>query len=143
VKFQLYILALMIGFLSCNKSGTPSANNNPVPSRPVEMSLYPNDPTYFKVQFIGGWMYVSGGINGIVLYRKSEEEFVAVERTSSQLPDNAAAAVKVMSDNFTLRDSISDSHWRIFDGTVTKGPATWPLRLYYTSYDGSRLIIRN
>src|SRR4051812_7004388 len=87
--------------LACSKSPQTNTSTNPVPSRPVEMSIYPNDPLYFKVQYSGGWMYIPGGINGIILYRKSEEEFVAVERTSSQLPNNADAKVKVLSDNFT------------------------------------------
>lgn len=127
---------------SCNKKNQ-QANNNPVPSVPVNLKIYPNDPLYFKLQAIGGWQYIDGGINGIVLYRKSQEEFMAVERTSSYYPNNAAAKVQVMSDNFTLQDTISNSRWRIFDGTVTKGPATWALRLYGTSYDGNLLRIMN
>ena len=136
------LIALLLLSFSCKKKAQPAAAN-PVPSIPVTITLYPNDPLNFKVQAIGGWMYINGGINGIILYRKSNEEFVAIERTSSYLPDNASAKVKVMSDNFTLRDTISDSHWRMFDGTVTKGPATSSLRLYGTTYDGNTLRILN
>ena len=132
---------LMVCF-ACKKK-TQNANNNPVPYVPVNITMYPNDPLYIKIQAIGGWMYISGGINGIIVYRKSEQEFVAVERTSSYLPNNTSAIVKVMSDNFTCRDSISDSRWRIFDGSVTQGPAQWGLRLYGTSYNGNSLNIRN
>jgi hypothetical protein len=134
----------MLSLFSCRKKEPPvSVADHPVPSVPVQITIYPNDPLYFKLQAIGGWMYVDGGINGIVVYRKSEQEFVAVERTSSYLPDNPEARVKVMSDNFTLRDTISDSRWRIFDGTVTQGPAEWALRLYGTSYNGNSLRIVN
>src|SRR5688500_8351758 len=141
---KLVLIWILISGISCNKkSKTVSPADHPVLSVPVNITLYPNDPLNFKVQAIGGWMYVEGGINGIVLYRKSNEEFVAIERTSSYLPDNAAARVKVMSDNFTLRDTVSDARWRIIDGTVTQGPAEWALRLYGTSYDGNALRIRN
>lgn len=133
----------MLLCFACRKKDTGNVNNNPVPSVPVQITLYPNDPLMFKLQAIGGWMYVNGGVNGLVVYRKSNEEFVAVERTSSQLPDNAKARVIVLSDNFTLEDTISKSNWRIFDGTVTKGPATWPLRLYATNFDGNALRINN
>lgn len=109
----------------------------------IRLSIYPNDPLNFAIQSIGGWKYFDGGINGIVVYRKSEQEFVAVERTSTQLPDNAGARVFVMKDNFTLRDTVSDSRWRIFDGSVVQGPATWPLRTYGTTYDGNLLRITN
>lgn len=144
---KIFILILLCSGFSCKKkTQNQNAANNPVPSVAVNYTLYPDNPLNFKLQAIGGWMYIDNvGINGIIVYRKSMEEFVAIERTSSYLPDNAAAKVKVQSDNFTLRDTVSNSQWRIIDGTVTKAPATWALRLYGTtlSSDKSTLIIRN
>ena len=140
-KLLLFTMLLLV--LACKKKKNQNMINHPVVSVPVQINVYPNDPLNFKLQGIGGWMYISGGLNGIVVYRKSNEEFVAVERTSSHLPDDPNAKVWVQSDNFTLRDTVSGSEWRIFDGTVTKGPATWALRLYGTSYDGNLLRIRN
>jgi hypothetical protein len=141
LKYFAAIL-LVSAVAGCRKKAKP-VSDHPVPSVAFQMTIYPNDPLYFKLQSIGGWMYVDGGINGIVVYRKSNEEFVAIERTSSSLPDNPAARVSVMNDNITLRDSISGSRWRIFDGTVTQGPAQWALRLYGTSYDSNALRITN
>ena len=133
----------MLSGVSCKKKKSQANTNNPVPSLPVNVKIYPNDPSYFKLQTIGGWVYINGGINGIIVYRKSNEEFIAIERTSSYYPNNAAAKVFVQSDNFILRDTVSDSRWQIIDATVTKGPAEWPLRRYGTSYDGSLLNIIN
>ena len=140
---KLVVFLLLVGLWSCRKKDTVNQTNNPVPSVPVQINLYPNDPLSFKIQAIGGWMYVNGGVNGILVYRKSNEEFVALERTSTHLPNDAKARVVVQSDNFTLEDTVSKSRWRIFDGTVTQGPATWPLRLYGTTYDGNVLRITN
>jgi hypothetical protein len=132
-------------FFACHKKKQDTQNNadHPVPYTPVNITIYPGDPLNFKIQAIGGWMYINGGINGIVLYRKSQQEFVALERTSSALPNDPNAKIKVMADNFTCRDSVSNSRWQIIDGTVTQGPATWALRLYGTNYDGSILKISN
>jgi len=140
---KILFLLLVLSVAACKKSNQQNAGNNPVQSIPVSLTIYPNDPTNFKIQAIGGWMYFSGGLNGIVVYRKTEQDFIAVERTSSYAPSNAKAKVWVMSDNFSLIDSVSQSRWRIFDGSVTKGPATWPLRLYGAVYDGNALVIRN
>ena len=139
---KVIILVLFFAVIACKKKTTQNASQNPVPSIPVNITIYPNDPLNFKIQSIGGWNYIDGGLNGIILYRTSQEEFVAIERTSSYLPDNAAARVKVMSDNFSLRDSISDSRWRMFDGSVTQGPAQWSLRLYGTSYNTNTGTLR-
>jgi hypothetical protein len=134
-------LLLIVFFVACKKKAQPQ-NNNPVPYAPVALSIYPNDPLNFQIQSVGGWKYIDGGINGILVYRKSEQEFVAIERTSSVLPDNKLAKVYVQSDNFTLSDTVSKSEWRIFDGAVSKG-ASWPLRVYGSTFDGNLLRIVN
>jgi hypothetical protein len=136
-----FVFCLIV--LSCKKK-TKNVTDNPVPSVYVDLTVYPGDPFYTKIQSIGGWIYKDAvGINGIVIYRKTDQEFVAIERTSSHLPNDVKAKVQVMKDNFTLVDSVSGSQWRIFDGTVTKGPAEWSLRLYGTTFDGTTLRIRN
>lgn len=115
----------------------------------VNVTIYPNDPLYFKLQTAGGWVYYdNAGINGIIIYRKtttnSSADFVALERTSTALPDDPNAKVKVQADNFTLKDSISVSKWQIVDGVVMSGPATQNLRLYNAIFDGiNTLTIRN
>ncbi|WP_317896994.1 hypothetical protein [Aurantibacillus circumpalustris] len=142
---KITIILVVCLFFSCNKnSNQKNITNNPVPSVLVNYTTYPGDPLNSRIQSIGGWMYVDHiGINGIIIYRKSQEEFVAIERTSSYLPDNSAAKVQVLIDNFTLRDTVSNSQWRLFDGTVTQGPAEWPLRIYGTSFNGNALTIKN
>ena len=141
---KILVIFVLFSLCACNKKAkNQPANEHPVPYVPVQISIYPNDPLHFTLQAIGGWKYFDGGLNGIVIYRKSEEEFVAIERTSTFHPDRADAKVFVMKDNFILKDTVSNSQWRIFDGAVTTGPASWPLRLYGTSYDGNLLRIQN
>lgn len=111
--------------------------------------MYPNDPLYsIQLGAVGGWVYINGGVNGIIVYRKtttnSSSDFVALERTSTYLPENSYASVKVQADRFTLKDTISGSKWQIFDGAVMSGPATQSLRLYTAVFDGiNTLTIRN
>lgn len=147
IVFCLVIITSLTINVACKKKAqnqTQNINNNPVPSVPVNVTLYPNDPFNFKIQAIGGWIYYNNvGINGIIIYRKSTQEFVAIERASTYLPNDANAKVKVQTDNFTLKDSVSNSKWQIIDGSITQGPATWALRLYGTSYDGNALRITN
>lgn len=144
-RLVLVIITICMIFVSCKKKTQPTqvVQNNPVPSVPVDISIYPGDPLNFSLQGIGGWKYIAGGINGIIIYRKSQDEFVALERSSSYYPNNSLAKVKVQQDNFSCRDTISGSKWQIVDGALINGPATWPLRLYGTTYDGNVLRIRN
>ena len=99
--FFFFFLALLI---SCKRNKTQPLVNHPVPSVHVNVTIYPNDPLNFRIQAIGGWIYFNAGINGIIIYRKSNEEFIALERTSPHLPNDTAARVYVTKDNFSLLD---------------------------------------
>lgn len=133
IKF-ISVAILCVLTVSCKKKATPVQNNG-IENVPVNLVIYTNDPLNNKLQAAGGWMYFNGGVAGIIVYRKSPSEFVALERASTYYPDNYDARVKVQSNAFTLRDTISGSEWQIFDGAVTKGPATLPLRIYSNSFD--------
>lgn len=136
-------MSLSLVFSFCKKKNQTVQDN--IPYQTVNITIYPNDPLYFKIQAIGGWMYINGGINGIIIYRKTQQDFVAIERTSTHFPNDSYALAKVQSDNFTLKDTVSGSKWQITDGVVLSGPANLPLRLYSTLYDNGTgaLYIRN
>lgn len=144
-NFSIIVLAVITAlvFSSCKKKKKAVQDN--LPYQTVNITIYPNDPLNFKIQSVGGWMYINGGVNGIIVYRKTPNDFVALERTSTYLPNDAGAAVKVQSDNFTLRDTVSNSKWQITDGAILSAPATQSLRLYNTLYDNGTgaLYIRN
>lgn len=145
-KISILLLVVVLCNVSCKKKSKTVQDN--IPYQTVNITIYPNDPLYFKLAAVGGWVYIKGGVNGIVVYRKAQNsaaDFVAVERTSTYYPDDAAALVKVQSDNFTLKDTISGSKWQIIDGAILSGPAKLPLRLYSTLYDNGTgaLLIRN
>jgi hypothetical protein len=141
-KFILY--GLLFFLISCKKNNQQVAASNPVPLVPINYVLYPDDPINFNIQYVGGWIYIDNvGVSGIIVYRKSLEEFFVMDRASSYSPDNFSSRVKVMSDNFLLKDTISNSQWRIIDAQVVNGPAVWPLRTYGTTYINGALRITN
>ena len=148
-KAGLVFLILMILF-NCNKkkNNTNSSNNNPaypVPNVPVNVTIYPNDPQYaIYLQNTGGWVYLNGaGVQGLVIYRKTPQDFVALDRASPNNPYSSASKVKVQSDNFTLKDTVSGARWQIVDGAPVQGSSPWYLKQYATSYDGNALHIFN
>ena len=140
------LVVISVIFYGCKKKNKTVQDN--IAYQTVNITIFPNDPLYFKLQTVGGWMYIGGGVNGIIVYRKTATntptDFVAIERTSTSLPDNPDAKVKVQTDNFTLKDTISGSKWQIVDGAIITGPATQNLRLYNAIFDGNNTLrIRN
>ena len=149
-KISNYIILTLVCSLficlSCKKKKTPTQQvpNYPIPYTPVNVTIYPNDATNFSIQAIGGWKYITGaGVQGLIVYRKTQTDFLAIERASPENPNVAASALKVQSDNFTLKDTVKNARWQIVDGAPMSGTSQWQLRLYGTTYDGNVLRITN
>lgn len=142
-KFRLFIsFALLIGMffiaISCKKK-----NNSVIPYVYVNLYIYPSEPLYNKLNAVGGWVYVSGGSRGIVVYRRSNDEFVAYDRHCTYQPDNSCGTVNVNSSQIMAVDSCCGSQFVLTDGSVAKAPATISLKAYQTSFDGNALHIFN
>ena len=112
------------------------------PQVDVNLNLYINNPEFFNIETPGGWIYLNGGVAGILLYRKNLDEFIAYDRASTYDPI-ADCAITVDSDNIILKDPCSESQFLITDGSVIQGPASQALKRYNTYFYGNNLSIFN
>jgi nitrite reductase/ring-hydroxylating ferredoxin subunit len=133
---------LLIGALiaSCDKAQAPV-----IPEVPVYLVIYPNDPIYFDVQTVGGWMYIGGGFRGILLYRVSVDQFAAYERACPGAPEADCGQIQVdLSSNITAYCPCDSTSYLLLDGSQVSGPGPGrPLKAYGTDWDGNRLTIFN
>jgi nitrite reductase/ring-hydroxylating ferredoxin subunit len=112
-----------------------------IPDVLVDISVNINNPGYFQLQAIGGWMYFDGGSRGILVYRRSHDEFMAYDRHCPWEPGNPCGRVAVdSSSNIIARDACCGSAFVITDGSVSQGPATRPLKQYLVYYDGMSML---
>lgn len=138
---QKLIHTLFFGLLlfsSCNKD----PKNDIIPYVPVNINIYVSDPAFFELSVIGGFTYINGGSKGIVVYRQTQDVFLAFDRHCTYNV-NDACSVQADSSLVFLEDSCCGSSFMLFDGSVSKGPATIPLKQYATSFDGNVLLISN
>ena len=112
------------------------------PQVDVNLNLYINNPEFFNIGAPGGWIYLNGGVAGILLYRKNLDEFIAYDRASTYNPV-ADCGITVDLDNTILQDPCSDSQFLITDGSVIQGPASQALKRYNTNLYGNNLSIYN
>ena len=131
------IVLLIIVVASCKKD-----NTNDIAQNYVDYYLYINEPSNIALNAVGGWMYVPAGTKGIIVYRRSQSEFTALERNCTYDPNAPCSLVKVLSGISSI-DSCCNSRFSIYDGSVINGPATQPLYQYNTTFDGSTLRIFN
>jgi len=127
---------VLFSVISCKKN-----SNNPVPSIPFDISIDITLPSYSALTGVGGWAYVAGGSKGIIVYRRSIDEFVAFDRQSPADPQ--ATCKKPLtpdSSNFLqLNDSCSGARFSLYDGSPISG-SDYGLRQYQTVYGGSNLL---
>ena len=133
-KVYLFIICMLI---SCENE------NYNFPQVDVNLFLYTNNPEFFNVEIPGGWMYLNGGVGGILLYRKNLDEFIAYDRASTFNPTSKCQVNVDEQDNIIINDPCSESQFLITDGSVIQGPANQPLKRYNTIYDGNNLSIFN
>jgi nitrite reductase/ring-hydroxylating ferredoxin subunit len=115
-----------------------------IPYVEVNFTININDPEYIKLTTIGNWEYVTGGSRGIVIYRLSENEFVAFDRHCTYDPSAVCSQLDVDATGLRLNDyDCCGSEYSLINGTVLKGPSTLGMKRYTTSFDGINLIVTN
>ncbi len=135
------LLILMISALSCTRCRDRN-NGGQIPYVPVSINININQPDFFNLTVPTGWVYITGGSRGIIIYRNSTDEFTAIERHSTFEPENQCA-VAVDDDGVIISDPCSDSQWLINDGSIVGGSTSQPLIQYETSFQDPFLYITN
>ena len=134
---SILFLLLLIGSAGCN------TNDSNIPNVAVNLRLTIANPDFINLNSVGGFVHITGGSKGIIVYRFSVEEFRAFDR---HCPYNAieGCRVTVNSTDIEAEDEVCcNSKFLIVDGGVIGGPAALPLKQYQTSFDGNILQIFN
>jgi len=137
LSLVLFLILSFSSFFSCSKD-----ENLTIPYMYVNFYIQPNSTLYQKLTTVGGWEYITGGYNGIVVYRVSQDEFVAFDRACPYDYKNGCR-IDVESSFTTCIDSCCGSMFLLNDGSPFKGPATVSLKQYKTYYDGNNLHVSN
>jgi nitrite reductase/ring-hydroxylating ferredoxin subunit len=128
----------LIALLTCCKQDLTDDAIPYVPFSDIVITL--NLPQYTDLNS-KGWVYVDGGVQGIILY-KSGNTYLAYERNCSFHPiNNVGAIVYADVSNRFMIDHSCNSSFNFEEGTPTGGPAWRPLRRYKTFLDGTELTI--
>lgn len=138
---NLFLFLLSINVLvSCEQE----YYDDPIPELPVNFEININDPLYsaLHTQY---YAYIDGkdrGLRGIILYKISNTQYLAFERTCSFQPNSACATVDVHPTGQYMFDSCCGSIFN-WNGDPINPPAYLPLLQYQTSLNGSYLRIFN
>jgi hypothetical protein len=138
------VLGLFLLQVSCKKD-----DNAVDPPSNVNITINPNSTEYQGINTVGGWIYIPQSLvppesRGIIVYRITQNEFMAYERTPPYEPDqccNADGCTALIVDMPFVDDTCTGSQYQILDGSPFDGPSNIPLIRYTTYYDGLVLQI--
>ena len=134
-----YILSFSILLLqACDNQ----AIEDGIPLVIVNETINLNNYQYQALNLIGGHAYLNAGVRGIIIYRQSLNEYIAIERNCTFQPLDKCADVSVDQSTLFLLDSCCNSTFD-FNGFPTGGPASLPLRQYKTILNANLLRITN
>ncbi len=155
----LILIALLAGFHGCQKY--PENPNRP--SMPFSFSIYPNTIQYQEINFVSGWIYLTSEVEstsrGIIVYRQSDNEFLAYDRLPPNEPnactDSQGHTTRLVVDFPFVVDRCNNAYYNILNGQIivaepdmipnfpTEGVPVYPLIQYHTKYDGHKLTVYN
>ena len=111
-----------------------------IPRVYVHKEINLNSFDYKALNNFGGFVYISGGVRGIIIYRKSANQYLAFERDCPYQPQDSCALVSVDPSTLYMIDTCCGSQFD-FDGNPIAGPAQFPLLQYSTYLNQNYLII--
>ncbi len=142
--YSLFVLSL---FTQCGNKN----KDDEIPAVPVNIYIDLNVNSSAPLNFAGGYIYVTGGNKGIIVFHNFDDNYLAIERTCSYHPYDACNLITVDSNGIIFKcgkynasafEVCCGSQFSI-EGYVNKGPATRPLRTYTVSKSANQLHVYN
>lgn len=135
ILYPVVIMVFIISISECKK------DNSTIPNVSVDFYVYLSQPSASNLNVPGGWISTDGGVRGIIVYRKTIDEFAAYERTCPYDPNVSNARVEVDSSNVIAVDHACGSKFNLVDNTIVNGPSTRSLKTYRADYDVSAATV--
>ena len=133
---KIFILFLLTINFSCD---TPKSK---VPQVYVNFEININHLEYRDLKVIGNSIYVTGGVKGIIIFRKSTDEFISYERACPHDPE--CGRVFVDKSGYNAKDTLccNSEFSLLISGGANSGPAEFPLKMYSTEYNSYSGVLR-
>ncbi len=151
LKLNIFFISILfILFVGCKKD-----TRSVIPETYVDFTIRLSDPLFNDLNSIGNSVVVTSNYDGynssgymdhgIIIYRASQTEFYAFDRTCT-FEEALDQTVKTESQvDLTAQCPKCGSEFVLpsYGSPTVDGPATQPLKLYYTQFDGNVLWVYN
>ena len=137
--WQLYTLLFMTALMSCE----PNEDLAPIDTVPVREEVFINTPQALPLENFPFYIYIQGGLRGIIVHKTGPQQYIAMERTCTLNPNKDCQFIEVDQSGLFMTDTCCKSRWDM-QGNVIQGPAFRPLGRYGTIFSPpNRILITN
>ncbi len=118
---------------------------NDIPDIPVNFTIYLDDPIYRELRTVGNSITVLGGHAGIVVYRFTQDEFIAYDRLCP-VEQKEDCRIQATDDDLFYTCNCCKTPYLMIDGTgQSRNDTTFPgtgkfLKAYRTYYNGNNEV---
>ena len=134
---KIRILALFcLLFFSCQKE------EDYIQNVMVNIDLYLTLPEFSDLQTVGNYIFITGGVKGIIVYRQGFDSYKTYDRNCSFEPSLSCARIDSVNSSIAIC-KCCNSKFLLSDGTPFYGPALLPLKKYQNNLSEDFLYIYN
>ena len=134
---KIRILALFcLLFFSCQKE------EDYIQNVVVDINLNLTLPGFSDLQTVGNYIFITGGVKGIIVYRQGFDSYKTYDRNCSFEPSLSCARIDSVNSSIAIC-KCCNSKFLLSDGTPFDGPALLPLKQYQNNLSEDFLYIYN
>ena len=137
IKKLVWSGLLLLLYFGCKEEISPVS---PIPDVVVQEQVNLNSVSTQELKLGDGrFIYISGGIRGIILYRKSTDIYLAFERKSPYRMEDTCGVITVPSSRFYMEDTCHKCTFG-WDGRPQSGPCRDILKQYKVQFISSNTL---
>ena len=108
----------------------------------VDINLNLTLPEFSDLQTVGNYVFITGGVKGIIVYHQGFDSYKTYDRNCSFEPSLSCARIDSVNSSIAIC-KCCNSKFLLSDGTPFDGPALLPLKKYQNNLSEDFLYIYN
>ncbi len=136
MKIRILTLICLL-FLSCQKE------EDYIPNVMVDINLNLTLPEFSELQTIGNYIFITGGVKGIIVYHQSFDIYKTYDRNCSYQPSLSCSKIDSVNSTIAICNCCDSNFLLGQNGQTISGPAILPLKQYPNTFLGEFLHIYN
>ena len=136
MKVRIFAFICLL-FLSCQKQ------DDYVQNVLVDITLNLSLPEFEELQTVGNFVFINGGVKGIIVYHQAFDIYKTYDRNCTYQPSLSCARIDSVNSSIAICNCCDSKFLLGQDGQTIDGPALMPLKEYPNNLLGDVLYIYN